>query len=168
MSNFRHEVSPFLSFLHYYYYYYYYSSVKLEPGTLEEKLLIGSAWNFTYILGTIMRRADRKFSDLDQWPWPPGSQGHPNLFQVISRLPFERMSSNFFSRLPVPLDITKRIHIVSVCTCARTRWRPLPKITFSRIFSQLLHIEAWFKITDIGFEGQRFYWCRYFFSARIT
>ena len=99
--------------------------------------------------------------DLDIWPWPLRWKGYLHCSSHIS-VTTEQNVIKLFSRLLEPLDNKRFNQSFSVGTCVLTHWRPLSKITFSRISSQPLHIEVWFKITDLGFEGQRFCFCAHY------
>jgi hypothetical protein len=60
--------------------------------TVSEKLQVRLQWNFVYVYGTVFLILDRKFNDLDQWPWP--ILGQVRLFTLW---PISRWIINLFS-----------------------------------------------------------------------
>ena len=78
---------------------YYYSSCFSHffvNQTDSEKLPVRLQWNLVYVHGTVVHKSDRKFVDLDQWPWPVCGQGHLFAFWPISRLFINWFSFWFF------------------------------------------------------------------------
>ena len=97
VTSLRHDVLTSWSFSFLVFSYYYSSCFSnmfrtFVRETVSEKLHVRLQWNFVYVYGTVFRIRDRKFNDLDKWPWPIWGQG-----RLLTLWPISRWIINFFS-----------------------------------------------------------------------